>query len=587
MRKVKGNRGSILFVVCLLAVTMHIWGIYLLHVAKIHIPMSYQNFKSHEIGMQQMDRLEAQRHEKLKRSEQLIKALNYMVEQPVEIEDKIISFEDLECIETPLAKVEDPATAGLADESGKGLGREDAAYEFQVENIDVVTNDDSENILPAHSVAVVFPGETGVTENVVRASSIRLGEVMVEDPSMIGEGPGIAVGSTTGTGSSLQNRTGLVNEGISDSIKGGLPEEVATAEMVLADNIVKNIGTVASSDDFVVDVHYAPRYHGEGYVFKLTMLPRPGIVFKRIRQNMFFLVDRSNSINRQRYKYTKSAVVKALEYMHPGDTFNILVFDKKVIKLADENLSWNRKNIDKAKNFLRRLDHGGLFATTELYASLDKIVPDIVSDTEVNTAILLSDGDTFLNREEQRKTIADWTNENKGKVSLFSVASGKGNNLPLLQVISMFNKGILLYSPQDKNIDKSLQELMLSIRNPIGKDIIVSVVVPNDGTVVKTYPQRSLLPDLYENMPYVVYGSINRLEDFHVFLQGKYYDKWLDIKQKVSFSNVDEMDIGIEREWTVYRAFDFYDRYLQDGEMAYLEQAKRLLIPMNIPVAFE
>lgn len=175
--------------------------------------------------------------------------------------------------------------------------------------------------------------------------------------------------------------------------------------------------SVANSQAFNLDIEYARKSNGT-YLFRLTFFPKPHYPFKKIAQNYFFLIDRSQSIPPEYYERSKSAVIAALKLLKADNTFNVLIFDRKIVKLSHRNLPANFENITKAEKFLNQQKHGGIFATTDLYSSLGDIVPKSVAENEVNTAILLSDGDTFISRDNQRKTIGNWTKENSCKVSL-------------------------------------------------------------------------------------------------------------------------------------------------------------------------
>lgn len=352
------------------------------------------------------------------------------------------------------------------------------------------------------------------------------------------------------------------------------------------DDIGSN-ATIASTKAFSLEVDYAPRPDGQGYLFRATLVSKPGIIFKRIAQNYFFLIDRSHSIDPTRYEKSKAAVLKALSYLKMGDTFNILIFDDHIVRLSPQNLAWNREHFLKAYDFLKQQKHGGIFATTDLYSSLGDIVPDAVADNEINTTILLSDGDTFLSRENQRQTIGRWTKKNQGKVSLFCMAAGPGNNLPLLDLLSSFNKGYLCYTSNLEMMENTLENLMTTIQNPIGKDMVATAIVSN-GSQVNLFPRPSRMPDLYEQKPYVIFGTIDNLKDFTLFFQGKYYDKWLDIKQVVAFGKANAISLTeLEKSWITYQAYDLYDHFLNDGKNSHIVQAKQLLTPLKISPAFQ
>jgi hypothetical protein len=345
-------------------------------------------------------------------------------------------------------------------------------------------------------------------------------------------------------------------------------------------------GTIAGSNDFHLEVYYQKLKNNRGYAFQASLVPKKEVIFKRIRQNLFFIIDRSYSIDKIRYDEAKVAVSKALELLKPGDTFNILMFDKKVRRLAEKNLLVNDQTIEQAIEFLSNEKHGGLFSSTDLYTSLEKIIPRSVADTEVNTAILFSDGITSLTQKDQRQAISTYTFNNNGKVSLYCISSGKANNTALLALLSHFNKGKLVHTQSFQQQPAYLVKLMKEIRNPIGKEIVVNAVT--DGQVrVQLLPEGAKRPDLYEGTPFVVYGTVNCLDDFYLFLQGKYYDKWLDIKQKVVFAEAKQVSSGIELELAQFEAYDQYGQFLYNGDTAYLREANSRLTPFNLTPVFQ
>lgn len=349
----------------------------------------------------------------------------------------------------------------------------------------------------------------------------------------------------------------------------------------------RDFGELAGSEHFDIKVEYAPKRTRPGYVFKITFIPREDVTFKRIRQNYFFLVDRSNSIPRARYFMNKKAVAESLDLLQHKDTFNILIFDSKIVKFRDRNVPFTEENVRLAKEFLEFQPHGGHFATTELYASLGKIIPQDVSDKEVNTAILFSDGDSYLSAEKQGLKMGEFSSRNHGKVALYSIASGAGNNLPLLEILSAFNKGQLVYAPNHTLIGERLKQLMQTIQHPIGKRMVATAICADKQTTILLQPKRSRLPDLYKNHPFSIYGSTNRLSDFVLFLQGNYYDRPFDIKKKIDFTKATAIGSpAIERGWTQLRIQEFYQHFFEDGKISHLEGAKQLLQPLNLPVPF-
>lgn len=486
-------------------------------------------------------------------------------------------------------------------------------------------------VLDPLAVEIVVPSDKLLIDHLVQATEALLGDVDILTADAFD--PESARGGSSEwaslQGNALENRSGMRHDGVDDpsytnypqlagaqganDFEHSLQQQAEKEQSALTDQLNSHLqnhaagssslrdsegdrplagaevsGRVASSSDFNVSVEFAPRPQGGGYLFRLVLTPKQEVAFKTIKHNVFFLIDRSHSIDKNRYAATKQAVYQALGLMREGDTFNLLVFDNKVSAFAPQSVPVTDHNIAVARAFLDQQTHGGLFATTDLYTSLGNIVPNDVGPKELNTAVLLSDGETYLSKDKQRQSIASWTAQNSGKVALYSLAVGKGNNLPLLDLLTSLNRGKLSYCASTNQIQDCLGQLLTSVRNPIGKDIVGSVVSVKEGNIVTLYPRQARLPNLYRDSPYVLFGCCSRMEDFFVFLQGRYYDRFLDIKQRVSFSEAKRVTTAdLERQWAIQQAYELYDRYLQEGKANALTEARRILAPYGIPVAFQ
>jgi len=482
--------------------------------------------------------------------------------------------------------------------------------------------------IPAEISQLIATEEDQIATDLVQATEGLHGEVICENIDAITDAPCLTIGTLEGSeseGTNFDNRSGIFDEGgfdqyISNESNIVPPELIAqyddsdliayTNENIsrsrrmapieststrsyspsnpisLKDNN-NSSGHVASSEDFDISLEYTPRKGGEGYLFRLELTSKKGIEFRKIKQNIIFLIDRSHSISKQRFDATKLAVLKGLQELSSEDTFNIMIFDKNITRLSQHNLPYKPENINLAKEFLENEKNGGMFASTELYTSLGSIVPKVVAENEVNTAILLSDGDTYLMSNKQRSAIRNWTNDNKGKVSLYCLAAGTNNNFPMLDVISVFNKGSLYVANNNQHLQKVLNELMMDIKNPIGKNILATAISKDKKAQISISPPQRRSPNLYENKKYTLYGSTNSLEDFYIFFQGRYYDKRINIKSLVSFDQGRKISTHeIEKLWAMQEAYRLYDLYLVDGNIDHVENARVLLEKHDIPVAF-
>ncbi|MBS0653912.1 MAG: VWA domain-containing protein, partial [Verrucomicrobia bacterium] len=190
------------------------------------------------------------------------------------------------------------------------------------------------------------------------------------------------------------------------------------------------------NDDFNVDLKFLPDEEGNGYIFSVALKPNFDLSEYSLKQNIYFIIDRSNSVQKHRFAVFKRGVLKALASMQNCDAFNIYVVDKSVTKFTSTPLRVTPKAIKAAEEFLEKQEAGTMFAGSDIYGSLEKILPEIDSTDQIHTAILLTDGNTLHNTPKQQHVLGKWLEKNSGKISLYTAAVGQKNNLLMLDLLS-------------------------------------------------------------------------------------------------------------------------------------------------------
>ncbi len=344
--------------------------------------------------------------------------------------------------------------------------------------------------------------------------------------------------------------------------------------------------TSSYSDAFDADLVFIPKEEGNGYLFALTLIPRPDLELPKIRQHFTFLIDRSNSIQQGRLSATKSALYKALEELSPEDTFNIIAFDSKMEKMSPNSLSCTERSYAVAEEFLEKIQLGSFFSSTDLYKPLFLTVPGEVQNDEIHTAILLTDGETLVKKTAQRALLYNWTQFNAGKVSLYAISLNGDPHMATLETAAVFNKGKLSNAPTHRGLKRKLLKLIRTIRNPIGKNLVCKAISRSPQAKIHLFPPSKQTPHLYLDQPYVILGEADTLDDFILFVQGRLKDRWLNIKKTISFLNARKGGKSLKQEWALQRAYALYERYAIDDNPQHLTEAERLLEPFDYPVAF-
>jgi hypothetical protein len=344
--------------------------------------------------------------------------------------------------------------------------------------------------------------------------------------------------------------------------------------------------TLSYKNFFDIDVTFTKDNVNSGYLFALTFVPKNNLKLKRLKQNVFFLLDRSNSIQEDRLSSTRNAISSSITALNSDDTFNIIAFDKKLDVLSSNNLAPTPSNAAKARKFLRDQKIGSFFSSTNLSVPLYKILDANVKDDEINVAILLSDG-SGLNKVKNSKIINSWTKQNKGNLALYSINLEDDKNKSALELFSILNKGKLITSSSNRQLRKKLNRLVKSISYPIAKNLKPSYICLDKSVNVELYPSSLQLPHLYLDEPYVIMGSINKLEDFTVFLQGKCGDRFLNIKKHISFDKAKVVGDDLQKQVALYRANQCFEKYLQDLNQNHLKDADSILQPYDLKSFFK
>ncbi len=348
---------------------------------------------------------------------------------------------------------------------------------------------------------------------------------------------------------------------------------------------LRDLKTYLYADDFDIDVSHTKAKEG-GFIFAITLIPRPNIDLPRIPQHYTLLIDRSNSIQKNRLKASRDALYQAISFLKDEDSFNVIAFDNKMEKLFPSKRRLSDDSKKQARRFLMNLKLGSFFAPSNIYNPLYSSIYDKLDERHIHSIILLSNGDGLASKSLQHHFMRQWTDFNKGRTSLFSISMENDKQLADLEIISTLNRGWLATSSTKGGLKRKVMKLMKTIQNPIIKDVECSYISTTGNSFELFRPHRGL-PHLYAAEPYVIIGRCDKLEDFTLVLQGKNNDKWLNIKKDINLKSSKKADRALLEQWALHKAWNYYSEYLKELNTNFLEKAKKVLEPFDIPPAFE
>ena len=349
---------------------------------------------------------------------------------------------------------------------------------------------------------------------------------------------------------------------------------------------LEDLDTANLSDSFESELVFLPKEDEEGYIFALTLIPRADLQLPALQQHITFLIDRSNSVQKERLQATKQSVLKSLDELSANDNFNIIVFDNKQEKLFQQNMPICTQNIELADQFLNNIQLGSFFSFADLYSPLLQTMPSSVRDEDLHSVILITDGESLAKKNVQRSLLNYWTVQNQGKVSLYTVSMDDDRHQATLDALSMFNKGSLTSSSTNRGLKRKLLKLIRNIGMPIAKNISITAVPTVTENHIELYPKTEIAPHLFRDQPYIILGKTQTLDDFVLFVQGRLKNKWLNIKKKVSFVHAKRGGHSLKMQWALHKAYEKYERYAVDENPQHLSDAQAILEPYELKAAF-
>lgn len=337
----------------------------------------------------------------------------------------------------------------------------------------------------------------------------------------------------------------------------------------------ESLYSMERSENFSVSSSFFPEE--EGYVFSVSLALKEEAEAPKISQNFYFLIDVSSNLENHKITVFKRSVLKALSSLQSGDRFNIVLLDKKPIRLSPSLLPFSFENLRKAENFLEKRHDRPVFASFDLFRGLDEVLDTVENDDEVHTAILLTNGKLPGSLSAIRKNLVRFLKKNNGTLSFHTVAGGKNNDLVFLDMISSLSGGKLLYSDTNASLPRKLGALIKTLQKPLMQNVSVTLKTKDPKAGIVLFSGSVPSSRLYGNEPFTVMGHIDRLSDLEIFLEGKNEEGPVSLTKEISFAPAEEASVPVKKEWSFRQTAPLYHQFLEHPDSEILSEAREIL----------
>ncbi|XP_054990152.1 inter-alpha-trypsin inhibitor heavy chain H1 [Sorex araneus] len=227
-----------------------------------------------------------------------------------------------------------------------------------------------------------------------------------------------------------------------------------------------------------------------------------------LNKNLVFVIDISTSMEGQKVKQTKEALLKILEDMRPDDYFDLVLFGTNVQVWRGSLVRASEANLQQARNFVRRFSlagatnlNGGLLQGINILNRAQGSLPELRNHAPI--LIMLTDGEPTEGVTDRSQILQNVRSAIRGRFPLYNLGFGQNVDFNFLDVMSMENNGRAKRIFEDHDATQQLQGFYNQVANPLLMD--VELQYPQDAISALTQHRHK---QYYEGSEIVVAGRI-------------------------------------------------------------------------------
>ena len=337
--------------------------------------------------------------------------------------------------------------------------------------------------------------------------------------------------------------------------------------------------TYSLGDEFKVDAHVLSKMDRTGYVFSLQVSPYDRECVAPIPNHVYFILDKSASIEKHRFEAFKDGVIQSLNHIGKETSFNIITFDQTYANLSITELAPTKSSIQYVKKSLEKVTQKTTSSFSTLISAIEEIQAKANISNEPHTVILLSNGHFLKNFRINRESFYKIFHAPSDNFSIFTAAISDNNNDFMLESLAKLGRGEFLYSQTHSAFPRKLSLLVKRLQKPIATDFSIYCMDPNQKITFAQDPLSS--PLFFGSRPYTIYGVAEKLENLKFIIQAKSGDKWINIVKEIDLSRA-EKGKTIDKELASKMALSHLLNFIFKNDQKELLHAKELIKPFDL-----
>lgn len=229
--------------------------------------------------------------------------------------------------------------------------------------------------------------------------------------------------------------------------------------------------------------------------FLLLLAPEPGYTGRVVKKDMILVLDRSGSMEGDKFSQARSALSYILKHLNTGDRFHLISFSSGIEIYANE-----LRPESEATEALVWVDQLSAVGSTDINRAL--LEAAMVADRERPTyLIFLTDGLPTEGVTDSQQIIDNFAREAHSNIRLFTFGVGYDVDTFLLDSLSQEHHGMSTYVKPGEALDEILSAFYARISTPVMTNLKLDF---GNLAVYDLYPNP--LPDLFKGTQVIVVG---------------------------------------------------------------------------------
>ncbi|MCB1108089.1 MAG: hypothetical protein KDK44_00340 [Chlamydiia bacterium] len=339
-----------------------------------------------------------------------------------------------------------------------------------------------------------------------------------------------------------------------------------------------DLETTSLNQEFSTSVSWAPKAEDGKYLFAITVKPIENTHFERLEQNIYFVIDNTQSINKAKAAAYKSAILRALPYVHKADTFNIFTIDDALHAMSATNLTSASGTKALVHEYLDKQKFFHPYKTSNVYAQLLNFTKALAQAPGLHTVFFFTDGSSLLDLSKTLTDIHALIDANKTTFNLYPVCVGNDNHTSFIQMLSTLQRGEVMHSATMAAFPRKFAGFVKKLQTPIARDLHAIVMPTDPNAHCKLFSESPRLPAFYSGKPLVIYGETDTLSDLNLMIQGRFGSSFVNITKKIAFTQNAQVTATFRKEGARFQAATYFLEFLQSKETEPLAKTNSLIM---------